>query len=124
MVAAYISASGQPLAADESTLPYCRDNGVPNIHAISVPDHPNPVAQSTCGYLLGEYFLTTLFNTIGEAAFSSALRELYGLYLDYQTYATDEQVYLIFRKHTPPDREAEFLNMYRRLHDGAFLDGN
>ncbi len=123
MVAAYVRADGQALEANENALSYCRDNGVPNIHALSVPDHPNPVAQSTCGYSFGQYFLTTLFNTIGEAAFSSAISELYGLYLDYQPPATDEQVYRTFLKHTPPGREAAFLDVYRRLHGGPFLDG-
>ncbi len=124
MVAAYVKADGQALAADKGTLSYCQDNGVPNLHAISEPNHPNPVAQSTCGYLLGEHFLIALFNVIGEAAFSSAMRELYELYLDYQPYATDEQVYRIFLKHTPPDHEAAFLDVFRRLHGGPFLGGN
>ena len=26
-------------------------------------------------------------------------------------------------KHTPPDRETAFLDVYRRLHGGPFLDG-
>ena len=122
MVAEYVRAGAQALVGNEGVLSYCRDNGVPNIHALGEPDHPNPVAQSTCGYGLGHHFLATLFNTIGEAAFSSAMRELYGLYLDYQPYTTDEQVYQTFLKHTPPDREAAFLGVYRRLHGGPFLD--
>ena len=105
-------------------LPYCRDNGVPNIHALSDPDHPNPVAQSTCSYGMGHHFLSTLFNTIGEAAFSSAMRELYESYLDYQPPSTEEQVYRVFLKHTPPNSEAAFLDVYRRYHGGPFIDGN
>ena len=124
MVAEYVGGDGQPLEGNEGVLSYCGDNGVPNIHALSDPDHPNPVAQSTCSYGLGHNFLATLFNTIGEAAFSSAMRELYESYLDYRPPATEEQVYRIFLKHAPPDREAAFLDAYRRLHGGPFLDGN
>ena len=51
------------------------------------------------------------------------MRELYERYLDYQYYPTEEQVYRIFLKHAPPDREAAFLDVYRRLHGGPFLGG-
>ena len=124
-VAEYIKAQHErngELRLNEHALQYCRDQEVPNLHALNDPDHPHPVGQQTCGYSLGLYFLTSLFNTIGEAAFSSAVRELYELYLDYEYYATDEQVYRIFLKHTPADREEAFLNVYRRLHGGPFLD--
>lgn len=122
MVSEYVRAGAQALVGNEAVLSFCRDNGVPNIHAIGQPDHPNPAAQSTCGYGLGHHFLATLFNAIGEAAFSSAMGELYGLYLDYQPFATDEQVYRIFLKHTPPDREGALLDVFRRLHGGPFTD--
>ena len=59
---------------------------------------------------------------MGEAAFSSAMRNLYERYLDYRYYPTDEEVYRVFLKHTPPDREAAFLDVYRRLHGGPFID--
>ncbi|MCY4639273.1 MAG: hypothetical protein OXC94_02905 [Chloroflexi bacterium] len=121
MVAAYLLAGGRPLEVDENMVSYCRDHGVPDIHAVEVPDHPDPVAQSTCCYLFGQYFLTTLFHTVGEAAFSSAMRELYEAYASYEPPATDEQVYRVFLGHTPPDRRAAFLDAYRRLHGGPFL---
>ena len=124
MAAEYVESGGQALAGNEGVLSYCRDNGVPNLHALSDPNHPNPVAQSTCGYGMGHHFLAALFNTIGEPAFSSAMRELYERHLNYESYATDEQVYRIFLGHTPQDREAAFRDMYRRLHGGPFLAGN
>ncbi len=124
MVAEYVSAGGQAVAGNEGVLAYCRDNGVPNLHALSDTDHPNPVAQSTCGYGMGHHFLATLFKTIGEAPFSSAMRELHERYLDYQPYPTDERVYRIFLGHTPPGREAAFLDAFRRLHGGPFLTGS
>ena len=61
---------------------------------------------------------------MGEAAFSSAMRELYEQHLDYRYYPTDEEVYRVFLKHTPQDREDALLDVYRRLHGGPFIDGN
>ena len=125
-VSVYVAqtARGDPLGLEEEALSQCQEHGVPNLHELNNPNHPDPVWQQTCGYTLGLYLLTNLFTTMGEAAFSSAMRELYGMYLDYQYYATDEQVYRIFLKHTPVDREATFRDLYRRLHGGPFLDGN
>ena len=123
-IAAYVEAGGGEVQLNDYAPEYCRNHGVENMHALGDPDHPDPLADVTCAYLIGQYFLTTLFNTIGEAAFSAAMRELYERYLDYEYHATDEQVYRIFREHTPPDSEAAFLDVYRRLHGGPFVDGN
>lgn len=101
---------------------YCSERGIPNVHALNDPDPPDVVARDTCFYALGQYFLTNLFNTVGEAAFSSALRELYGSYLRFRPFPTEEQIYRVFLEHTPPDREAAFLDVYRRLHGGPFVD--
>ena len=99
---------------------WCVNNGVATIAALAEPSE----FQDPCGYALGEYFLTHLYNAIGKAAFSSVMRELYERYLDFDYHPTEEQVYRIFLKHTPTDREAEFLDVYRRLHGGPFIDGD
>ena len=99
---------------------WCFNNGVATIAALAEPSE----FQSPCSYALGQYFLTHLYDAIGLAAFSSAMRELYERYLDHQHHPTEEQVYRIFLKHTPPDREAAFTDVYRRLHGGPFLAGN
>ena len=98
---------------------WCVNNGVATIAALAEPSR----FQDPCGYALGQYFLTHLYDAMGLAAFSSAMRELYERYLDFEYYPTEEQVYRIFLRHTPPDREAAFLEVYRRLHGGPFLDG-
>ena len=98
---------------------WCVNNGVATIAALAETSE----FQEPCGYALGQYFMTHLYDAMGLAAFSSAMREFYERYLDYQYYPTEEQVYRIFLKHTPPDHEAEFLDVYRRLHAGPFLDG-
>ena len=99
---------------------WCVDNGATNVAALAGSgEFENP-----CGYALGQYLLTSLFNTIGADAFSSAMREFYERYMDFQYHPTDEQVYRIFLKHTPADREAAFRDVYRRLHGGTFIDGD
>ena len=35
---------------------------------------------------------------------------------------TDEEVYRTFLKHTPPDLEGEFRDLYNRLHGGPIAD--
>ena len=111
------------LPANEHARTWCAEGGVPNVHALSDLNHPDQVRRQTCSYSLGQYFLTSLFNAIGEAAFSSALGELYGSYLRFQPPPTEEQIFRVFRKHVPQEREATFLDVYRRLHGGPFLDG-
>ena len=98
---------------------WCFNNGVTTIAALAEPNE----FQDSCGYALGQYFLTHIYDAIGLVAFSSAMGELYERYLDYQFHPTEEQVYRVFLKHTPADRKAEFLEVYRRLHGGPFLDG-
>ncbi len=96
---------------------WCVNNGVATIAALAEPSE----FQDPCGYALGQYFLTHLYDAMGLAAFSSAMRELYERYLNFEYYPSEEQVYRIFLKHTSPDREAEFLDVYRQLHGGLFL---
>ncbi len=98
---------------------WCVNNGVTTIAALAEPSE----FQDSCGYALGQYFLTHLYDVMGLAAFSSAMRELYERYLDYRYYPTEEEVYRIFLEHTPPDRDAAFRDVYRRLHGGPFLGG-
>ncbi len=122
-ISQYVSAGDGPVVQVENALRYCRDiAGVRKIHALGDPNHPDPLADVSCAYLIGEYFLIKLFNAMGEAAFSSVMREMYELYLDYVYYQTDEQVYRIFLKHTPPDREAAVIGLWRQIHGGPFID--
>ena len=102
-------------------LQYCQENGVPNLHTLNDYNHPDPVAQETCGYFLGEYFLTVLYNIMGEPAFSGALRELHELYLAYEYHPSEERVYQAFRRHTPSGRTAAFNDAYRQYHGGPFV---
>ncbi len=113
------------IPANEVQFTTCRENGIPNVHALSDPDPPDAGWQATCQYSLGQYFTTRLFNTVGEAAFSSALRELHLSYLNFRYWSpppSEEEAFRIFRKHVPPNRAPAFLDLYRRLHGGPFVD--
>ena len=109
------------LTPDPLGLPYCQENHVPNLHTLNEPAHPNPVAQQTCGYILGEYFLTVLYNILGHPAFSAALRELHGLYLAFDYYPSEERVYQAFLRQAPPGRVEPFNEAYRQYHGGPFI---
>ena len=109
------------LAPDPLDLQYCQENEVPNLYTLYDQDHPDPVSQETCGYILGEYFLTVLYNIMGGPAFSAALSELYALYLAYDYYPSEERVYQAFLRQVPPEREAAFNDAYRQFHGGPFV---
>ena len=120
--ASYTAALPQAdLAPDPLDLQYCQDNAVPNLHTLNDYDHPDPVAQETCGYILGEYFLTVLYNIMGEPAFSAALGELHGLYLAYEYHPSEERVHQAFLRQTPPESTAAFNDAWRLYHSGPFV---
>ena len=85
-------------------------------------------ATGQCVYYMGENFLLNVFETIGEVAMASALRELYPLVLDRERYEwrdEREEEDLIFNtlvKHVPTERWEEFRDLYRRLHGGPYED--
>ena len=81
---------------------------------------------SGCSYPFGENFMLAIFESIGEEAMSTALRELYLANEEYLRnpergqIPDEEAIYNTFLKHTPSDRREAFIDVYRRLHGGAF----
>ena len=79
-------------------------------------------------YQFGENLLHNLFDVIGQAAMSAALRELHTPAWGYFQTAepkeihrnTEEGIFDTFLRHTPPDGEEEFRDVYRRLQGGVF----
>lgn len=112
------------LSVYESARVWCREQGVANIHALSDPEFRETVNRRTCDYSLGQYFLTRLYNGIGEAAFSSSLRDLHQRFLEHRSPATEEQIYETFLRHAPSGRAATLIEIYRTLHGGPFLGRN
>ena len=73
-----------------------------------------------CRYPMGENLLFAVYDAIGEGAMSAAVRELYLQSRDSGRPATEEDIYRAFLKHTPHDKVEAFLDVYQRLHGGAF----
>ena len=79
-----------------------------------------------CSYPFGENFMLAIFESIGEEAMSTALRELYLANEEYfrnperGQIPDEEAIYDTFLKHTPSDRREALIDVYRRLHGGAF----
>ena len=73
-----------------------------------------------CRYPMGENLLFAVYDAIGEDAMSAAVRELYVESRDSGRPATEEDIYRAFLKHTPYDKKEAFLDVYQRLHGGAF----
>ena len=73
-----------------------------------------------CRYPMGENLLFAVYDAIGEEAMSAAVRELYLESRDSGRPATEEDIYRAFLKHTPYDKKEAFLDVYQRLHGGAF----
>ena len=96
---------------------YCSDNGIENLRH-------NEYLGTNCWYTMGENFLLSIFETIGEEATSAALRELYLQSREsvgrLATPATEEAIYNAFLKHTPADKKGALRGLYQTLHGGAF----
>ena len=70
---------------------------------------------------MGENFLLSIFETIGEESTSDALRELYLQSRESGGRpATEEAIYNAFLKHTPADKKGALRGLYQTLHGGAF----
>ena len=105
----------------EDNRQYCADNGIGDIHELNVGEHDGGLHLG-CSYALGRYFFIGLFQTLGETAFSSALREMHLMKARNEIEYTDGLIYRTFLKHVPPDRVDEFRAVYSRLHGGPIED--
>ena len=77
---------------------------------------------SDANYSLGEFFLTNLFEMLGEEAFGAAIGDLYLLSRSERRRVTEEEIYQAFLEHTPAKRIRGFRYLYERWHGGSFLD--
>lgn len=83
------------------------------------------VRQETgCHYTMGQFFLHSMSDAIGEEAVSAALNELYTRHntreLGLLRRITEEVIYEVFLKHAPVDRRESFKETYRRIHGGRY----
>ena len=78
-----------------------------------------------CYYFMGENFLLNLVETVGEDALVAALGELYELLLGRESFLglgpdMEQLAFDTFLKHTPPDRQQKFRDLYHQLHGGPY----
>ena len=97
---------------EEHIFPTCGELGFTNIQQLVIQ------GDYACSKDMGEHFLISLFNLLGEEATSAALRELYLMSGE----QGEEDFYRVFLRHTPPGLEDEFRDLYRRLHGGPYAD--
>ena len=100
----------------------CSDQGIINIAHLNERSRAFTYPPLGCNYNMGEYFLLNLFETLGEEATGRAIRTLYWLSTGEGRPVTEKEIYRAFREQTPRQLVAEFHDLYRRLHGGAFLD--
>ena len=62
-----------------------------------------------------------MYEILGEEAMSAAMRELYLLHIERDSPVAEGEIYRVFLAHTPPGKEADFREAYRRLHGNANL---
>ena len=104
-----------------ASLKYCREHDkIPNIVTLFNLDREHQNLFLACLYPFAEELIHSLFNVMGEAAFSSAVRELHTLDLYDQNFFSDEEVYAIFLKHVPPGKREEFVDTFRLLWGSSF----
>ena len=73
----------------------------------------------TCPYAMGENLLLNVYEQFGEGALAATLSELHFRRVTTGGERTSEiAVFETFAKHIPPERQEEFLSLYRRLHGG------
>ena len=100
----------------------CHADDLRNIQQLNALQSRRTTGSHICNYHMGVHFLIMLTLTLGEETTSSALRELYVQSRTEGRRATEKEIYRTFLKHTPPELEAEFRALYRRLHGSAYDD--
>ena len=104
----------------------CQSRGVANIYELNqameaVVGRTGPFVG--CNYSMGENFFLETYETLGKAATTAALRELFLLSTSrFLGFLTEEEIYRTFLSNTPSGKEDEFRDAYRRLHGGPILD--
>jgi len=109
-------------------LRYCNLMGMSNLQKLI--DHLTSEGYSAhqgtpyfpCNYSRGEHLFFKLYETLESNPFRAAWKELYQLAIKEGRPLTEQEIYATFRRHTPPDKLAEFEGVYSRLHGGEFSE--
>ena len=76
-----------------------------------------------CSYRMGELFLLEMYRALGHDTVSAALRELHVMETTRGWGAAGDEIYEVFLSNTPPTKQEEFRDLYRRLH-GQYTGGH
>ena len=99
----------------------CHADDLRNIQQLNkLQDRLTTGRSHLCNYIMGEHFLLTMVETLGEQVSSAALREIYQMSRSKWREGTEGEVYRAFLRHTPPELEAEIRALYKRLHGGTY----
>ena len=71
-----------------------------------------------CHYEIGEILLLHLYESFGRESVSGTLRDLHLLGKSERRPVSEAEIYQAFLANTPPGQEAEFNELYQRLHGG------
>ncbi len=74
-----------------------------------------------CNYILGEWLLLNLYETMGPDPFRAAWKEIYLLMLSREASLTEEEIYTVFLRNTPPAQAGAVKNVYAQWHGGDFI---
>jgi hypothetical protein len=74
-----------------------------------------------CNYILGEWLLLNLYDTMGPDPFRAAWKEVYQLMLSKEASLTEEEIYTVFLRHTPASKASAVKGVYARWHGGEFV---
>ena len=97
----------------------CLQKGVGNIQELLelLQDGWDPQdARNICTYILGEFFLLETYGLLGHDATLAAMRELYLWNKATGVPISEMQIYESFLSNAPPEKEAAFRDLYRRIH--------
>ena len=102
----------------------CHFHGVDNIRELNEATAGLSYSEARelpfwlCHYSIGEFFVLNAYNALGRDAVSSALKELYLLTRSEHRPVTEEEIYRAFLSSTPPEKVADFNELYRKIHGG------
>ena len=89
--------------------------------AENIWEHVNPYREGICDYTLGERFMLGMYEALGPAAMSAALRELYVQSLIFE-HPNHDSIFHAFNSNVPSGREEEFKSAWRRFHGSPVID--
>ena len=107
----------------------CLRRGLSTIQQLNERQIQAPDFQAICHYSLGAYLLLNLYETLGEAVLSAALRDLYLRFqgeprpvTEEEFLVFEEEIYEAFLRNTPPELVDAFHEVYKEIHGRPYAE--